>query len=106
MGAIGLFSSSSYDEPKRTPNPDPMRYTILQSEQVGKYCVLTIQYHGCLNYEGQKILVYEAWLEELKNQPALDPHFSENTEYYSPIARFEPTVTGWKNAITFCKAIQ
>lgn len=105
MGMSMGISRSSYDGPQVRANPDPNKYQFLQMEQVGNLCVVLIHYDDCTNYEGKKILVYEAWAEELKNHPVLDPHFSENKQYHSPIARFEPTVTGWKNAITFCKAI-
>lgn len=105
MGMSMGISRSSYDGPPVRPSPDPLKYKFLQWEQVGEHCVVLVQYEGCTNYEGMKIMVYKAWMEELRNQPPLDPHFSENKQYHSPIARFEPTVTGWKNAITFCKAI-
>ena len=94
---ISLFgSSSSYDRCNTSPpNPDPKNYTILLSNQREHYLIITIQYPDCSNYEGKKILLYEGTtINKLKEQGSIDPHFSENKEYASPIARFEPTERG------------
>ena len=40
-------------------------------------------------------------IEKLKAQKVIDPHFSESKKYYSPIARFEPTMRGWGMAMKF-----
>lgn len=123
MGVFKLFSSSSYDKPvcrdriveveKRVevpvvlPNPDPTNYTIERGIEVGRFVLLEVNYPDCTNYEGRKLLVYEyATLEELNEQGHLDPHFAENQEYHSPIARFEPTEHGWNMAHKMVRDIQ
>lgn len=70
---------------------------------LGKFLLLEIQYPDCTNYEGRKILVFEdTALIELTRQGSIDPHFSNNPRFKSPMARFEPTAKGWNNAIKFC----
>ena len=38
-------------------------------------------------------------MQQLKKQKLVDPHFSDNAKFYSPIARFEPTEKGWEMAL-------
>lgn len=84
------------------PNPRPDRYNIIRHKQLEGFLVIEIQYVGCTNYEGRKILVYErCTLDGLLGQKLIDPHFSENKNYRSPVARFEPTENGWNMAIKF-----
>lgn len=98
----GRISRSVYDNKKQ--DPDPLNYKILQSFEMGKFLILEIKYLNCTNYEGKKILVYEnTTLLELFNQKYLDPHFSNDTKYKSPLARFEPTERGLEFAKEFCK---
>ena len=69
---------------------------------MGKYVIAEIRYHGCTNYEGHKILVFDSLTEEqIKLMPILDPHFSKDSPHLSPIARFVPTEKGWDMAILF-----
>lgn len=130
MGLFRLFSLSSYDnsraapsyqriapmpEPPRNepassppllPNPDPTRYDILRSEQVGKYLIVMLRYHGCTNYEGVKVSVYrDCTLKQLRAQKRIDPHFAESKKFHSPIARFVPTEDGWEMAQKLCRAL-
>lgn len=132
MGVIKLFSSSSFDKGKdksvsifshwlskssqdnvRTetkfeslPNPRPDNYEILKFATVGRYLIVEIKYLDCINYEGKKVLVFEnVTLQDLKKQGLIDPHFSENKKFISPIARFEPTVRGFKMAISFANSM-
>ena len=108
MGCIGFGSSSKCDSPryfyetvervveKKLPNPDPSNYSIIDSWTHKNYLLVKITYPDCKNYEGTKILLYHnVTLKKLKGQKLIDPHFSENTKYYSPIARFVPTKLGW-----------
>ena len=120
MGINCFYSASSYDKnfayiPASTqdklPNPDPSNFKIIKSLVGGdllssrKFLILKVNYPDCKNYEGNKILVYEnVTLEELLKQKTLDPHFSNSKEFYSPIARFEPTRKGWEMARTFVTA--
>jgi len=115
-------SSSSYDKerkmgvgfswsrdvaPNKNPgNPNPREYRIKRHWIYKNYLVIQIKYYGCTNYEGNKILVFKnATVDDLKRQKVIDPHFSENKTFLSPIARFEPTQTGWSNASKFIKLI-
>ena len=92
--------------PPRYPNPDPSRYDILRSEQVGRFLLVMLRYHGCTNYEGVKVSVYcDCTIEQLRAQKSIDPHFAENKQYHSPIARFEPTERGWNMARLLCVAL-
>jgi hypothetical protein len=104
-------SSSVYDNNKcknknissnSNPNPDPSNYKILNYETDGNYSIVKIQYLNCKNYEGIKILLYKGdILENLIYQKTIDPHFSDNDKFISPIARFEPTEVGMSMARTF-----
>lgn len=87
-------------------NPDPYNYKIKSYTQLYNYLILEINYPNCLNYEGNKILVFKGvTLKDIKKQKCIDPHFSDNKNYISPIARFEPTKEGLSNAITFVIAM-
>lgn len=81
-------------------NPDPSRLLIVKSEQHGDYWVTLVNYLGCTNYEGMKILITTK--EIPCNCFYLDPHFTENSPY-GLIARFVPTETGWAAAIETAK---
>lgn len=89
------------------PNPNPSKYTLKKILHIKKYTILYINYTGCINYKGNKILVFKS--KELCNKivfqkSKIDPHFSENG--VSPIARFIPTNEGWEMAINFCNSIE
>ena len=87
-------------------NPDPNNYTIKKTEQIREYLIVFINYPNCFNYEGNKILVYKhTRINYLINQKSIDPHFSNNKKYISPIARFEPTNDGWLMAVKLCNAM-
>jgi hypothetical protein len=106
---ISLFSKDGYGDsypPTITiGNPDPNNWTIMRTMEIGNFLILMIQYPDCKNYEGKKILVYEGVkLDELKKQKKIDPHFSDNRNFKSPVARFEPTDHGWNLAMFFCTA--
>jgi hypothetical protein len=106
--SIGGVSIDKYPQTvyiDRTPNPQPHRYKILKALRVRNYLIVKIKYLDCTNYEGVKILVYQGIrLADLKKQKLIDPHFSENKKYNSPIARFEPTEKGWRLALKLCKS--
>ena len=79
------------------PNPDPSNYIVKRYKALDGHLLIEINYPDCTNYEGNKILLYKnTTLIDLINQKHLDPHFSENKSFRSPIARFEPTPSGWK----------
>jgi hypothetical protein len=101
---MSLFSSSSYDNVITQPrfyDPNPLNYVILNSLEIGSFLLLKIKYPDCKNYEGVKILLYDGCtLDNLLAQKSIDPHFSDSKCFKSPIARFEPTDSGWCNAKT------
>lgn len=112
MGVSPMMSNSSLDNPEDyltnniLGNPNPCNYKILEFQQIDDNLVIKILYPDSNNYEGKKILVFENCnIGELKKQRVIDPHFSENNKYYSPIARFEPTKKGWGLAIYVARAI-
>jgi len=107
---MGSSSSIECDETKKLiytenninksfSNPRPDNYTIKLFEQIGNHVIIQIQYHDCTNYEGLKILVFEnCTIKNLTDQKLIDPHFSEDKRFFSPVARFEPTPKGWDMA--------
>lgn len=107
------FSTSSYDKPyvnqsNSTPlsnNPNPNNYLIVDSKTIKDYLLLKIKYHDCTSYEGKKVLLFKCSLKDLLKQKSIDPHFSDNKDYISPIARFEPTEQGWENGIKLAKIL-
>ena len=95
---VGPKLSSSFVDTSVTPsppNPDPLKYTIINIEKMGAVIILEVKYDGCTTYEGHKILLYhKTTIEALWRQGSLDPHFSTKGGYISPIARFAPTDLG------------
>ena len=101
---MGLNKKLSTTE-SELPNPDPRNFNLGNLAQIGKYLIVWITYPDCTNYEGRKILVFRCSIARLKRQDIIDPHFSENPEKLSPIARFVPTREGWQMAFCFVKSI-
>jgi hypothetical protein len=99
-----LFSCSSYDKvDNKNINLDSSNYRIIKSKKIDNFLILFINYPNCTNFEGNKILVYiNSTIDDLYTQRSIDPHFSDNKNYISPIARFIPTDIGWKMAEFFC----
>jgi len=106
MGA-SIFNKNSYSnfDGNKDPNPKPDNYQILQTSGVGDYTIIKLKYLDCTNYEGVKILVFKASLSNIINQKKIDPHFSDNKTYISPIARFEPTHAGLLMALALCELL-
>jgi hypothetical protein len=107
---------STYDSPKvvekiikktivvKPGQPNPIKFETIRSDQIGTFLIVELQYEGCTNYNGRKILVYEnITLKDLNKQGHADPHFSCTQEYYSPIARFKPDTHGWHRACYFAR---
>ncbi|MCK4260343.1 MAG: hypothetical protein KAX49_15305 [Halanaerobiales bacterium] len=89
-------------------SPDPEKFKIKRTYQVGKALVAEIIYSNCTNFEGHKILVYSEMSniteKTLYRSKSLDPHFVDKSSLCpSPIARFKPTERGWALAIEFAK---
>lgn len=86
-------------------NPDPSKFTIEKLQTEGDYIIVLAWYHGCTNFEGRKVLVYYGTTESIiRSKTSLDPHFCDDRRCLSPIARFEPTIRGWKAAVLFAQA--
>lgn len=106
-----IEKSSSYTpiaaQSAPNPNPNPNDYKIIKAHEEGAYLIVKIKYHGCTNFEGQKILVFrDVTLIDLVNQKVIDPHFFEDKEFASPIARFIPNDEGWDMAVKFVKTME
>ena len=83
------------------PNvPNPSKFKILEMRQIDKWTIVKVQYDEAVNYEGKKIMVYEATPEQIQKCKVLDPHFCDG-KHLSPFARFEPTKDGWRAAMRF-----
>lgn len=94
------------NEPETLPNPRPNNYTIIDYMEFrgngALFLLVNIKYHDCTNYEGVKILVFEdCSYEQLMQQKLIDPHFSDDKRFHSPIARFEPSEQGMNRAAFF-----
>jgi len=117
MGIFKLGSGSTYDQPKEVIEkiiektiivkpgmPNPIKFSIIAHEQIGSFLVIDLKYSGVTNFEGRKVLVYEnITIDDFEAQEHADPHFSNNPKFHSPIARFEPTGSGWYRAKRFAK---
>jgi len=85
-------------------NPDPRNYRIIKVDEINNFLIVKIKYPNCVNYEGEKILVFkDVNLITLINQHNIDPHFSNNSKYHHPIVRFVPTDEGWEMAKRFAQ---
>ena len=86
-------------------NPDPKNYKITVSMQYDNAFVLFVNYPNCVNYEGNKIIVFDGNLDDYFDhfkENGIDPHFEKSK--YSPIARFVPTSDGFKLACKFAES--
>lgn len=98
-------SSSIYDAPLVSGNPDPKQFKITSYSQVGSNLVVLINYPDCTNYEGDKILVLrDTPISEVVSALILDPHFTEK-DVLKPFARFEPTEYGYQKACELAKLL-
>lgn len=100
LGSEPRYISMSYVGPTDA-NPNPNKFDIVKAYGLPNFFALKVNYPNCTNYEGNKILVYEGDIVKLLNQKHIDPHFSDNEEFMSPICRFEPTDRGWEWAVEF-----
>ena len=80
--------------------PDPDNFTIIDRYDYGIYSALQVRYPDCTNYLGMKILVFKD-PPKFDNIDRLEPHFCEEQDHPTPIARFVPTSAGWNMAINF-----
>lgn len=111
MGISPFHSSSTFDNKCQKvndplPNPNPSNYKIISYYEEKPFLLVKINYPDCTNYEGNKILLFiETTISDLCKQKIIDPHFSNNKNFKSPIARFEPTSFGWIAAKRLIKAL-
>jgi hypothetical protein len=90
----------------RYSNPNPKNFKFKKIEEMELYTIVWINYPDCINYEGDKIMVFEnTSIEDLANAKTIDPHFCDG-DHISPIARFEPTKRGWEMAVSFIKGFR
>jgi hypothetical protein len=90
--------------PTLAPDPNPFEFTIKKSHCEGGLTLALIEYHGCTNYEGNKILLFRQDVVALASLTMLDPHFLE-TDENGLLARFVPTDEGWKMGMALLQAI-
>lgn len=78
---------------------NPRKHKVIDIAISGNYTIAFLQYEGeGLQYEGKKILVYQGIIADDLTRNVIDPHFCEQEECISPLARFEPTPNGWGHA--------
>lgn len=86
--------------------PDAENFLIGHCLQYRGNLLVKIKYPNCTNYEGSKILLYRNMTaNQLKEQKYIDPHFSDDPKYISPVARFEPTDFGWELGVNALKLL-
>lgn len=84
-------------------SPNPKNFRILNHQSFGKFFLVEINYPDCINFEGNKILLYEnSNISELEKLDSIDPHFSDKKNL-SPIARFCPNNDGRALAVRVAK---
>ncbi len=83
--------------------PNPNNYKILRYKEISNSLVIDIKYLDCDNYDGRKILVFDCTYNELIKQKVIDPHFSDNVDFHSPLVSFIPTEIGWTAAINLAE---
>jgi len=110
MKIFGSYSKSDLDFNTNKISdfdPDPSKFEIKKVHRQNNHLVVLIHYPNCINYEGNKIIVYKnTELNILSNALQIDPHFTEKDIELKPFARFEPTDDGWKAAIALVNIVE
>lgn len=89
------------------PNPNPSNFKFVETFEADGFLLVKINYPDCTTYEGNKVLLFkDVRLIDLVNQRHIDPHFLNDPNFVSPIARFVPTEAGWNIALTLISALQ
>ena len=95
-----ISSTNSYKTDSK--NPNPYLFRVLLAITLQDFIVAEIQYIGCTNFEGKKILVFKGMtMAEFTEKLQIDPHFNE---YSQLVARFVPTIEGWDMALQFVRS--
>ena len=85
---------------------DPKKFEILELHVFTDWLVAYIRYQGASNFDGYKVLVFHDVKESaLRSLDCIDPHFCEGG-HIAPVARFIPTLEGWRMALTFVHAME
>ena len=92
--SLGFSSFCDHSSNPVSQEPDLTKFTVLWTEEVGRFCIASVRYHNAKNYMGQKLLLFEATEKSVLEEKKLDPHFCEDIGHLSPVARFEPTMRG------------
>lgn len=101
-----LVKKKKQKKAQKDINPQPDNWKILKWTPINGHLVIMLEYPNCTNYEGKKILLFRSTkIEELVNQKLIDPHFSDNPDFITPIARFEPTDSGWEMAMNCAETL-
>lgn len=100
ISIMGSCRISCYAIPNS--NPNPKNFKIQWTLSINEYLLVCVDYPDAKNFEGQKLLLYKnvpslEHLLQLTNNE-LDPHFDDDTNKVSPIARFKPTQDGIDHA--------
>lgn len=101
MGLSPFGNCSIFPEKKTkivfAPNPNPINFKILHTEEINGNLIAKIVYPECTNFEGMKICLFKNMrAKDLNCMDSIDPHFAENKT--SPFARFKPNQEGWELA--------
>lgn len=98
------------NNPMRSPiDPNPDNFKLIRSYQQGeRHFAVMVNYPNCINYEGNKIIVYRnVSFGKFLSQKSLDPHFFRGKiGDVTPFARFEPTDAGWNAAIKLVNELE
>ena len=94
---MGVFPKKSCYTNKQAQPPNPNKYRVVMTERYTNSTLVIIDYVGCSNFEGRKVMVYSGNFNPVGS---VDPHFSATG--VSPIARFKPDEIGLKLARKLC----
>lgn len=75
-------------------DPDPFYFKIIRHKEHLGRTLVEVEYPGCTNYEGRKILLLDIPWEKVSTMTSLDPHFLDGRELHL-LGRFEPSMEGW-----------
>ncbi len=86
---MGISPMSSSFKDYTPPNPNPLKWELVDWEKCGYYYIIIAYYSGCTTYGGKKLLLCKTLpvVNEL-----LDPHLINDDHIV--IARFKPNGEG------------
>ena len=103
---VGSVCNCSKESLKNTApsdlDPRADNFRIIAVEEFANYLVAIVNYPNCTPYNGNKVLIYEdVSIKDITAWKLVDPHFLENKNFTSPIARFPYSAKGIKRAVEF-----